>query len=128
MAITKEDTGSKTHVIVKCQAGDVLLKENETGGQIFLLKEGVLELSKEKDGKPVIIGQIGPGNMVGHMHMVDGLPQNETVTALQDCILFQLSRDKFSQTLTAQPEWYQTLVKTLVERIRKTSKKQIGLN
>lgn len=125
MAIEREKT-DRTHIIVKCKLEDILLEEDAIDGEVYLLKEGMLGLFKKKDDKMLQIGIVKPGSLIGEMHILDGKPQSATVQALSDCILYQLPKDLFSSTFNEQPEWYKTLVKTLVQRIRATTDKQTG--
>ena len=125
MAITTQKT-DHTHTIVHCKKGDVLMTEQDAGGGVYILKEGLLGVyKKKKDGEKIKIAEIQAGTMVGEMHLIDGKPRSASIIALADCVLFQIPEDKFKSTLEAQPEWYKTLVRTLVDRIRKTSNKYI---
>ena len=124
MTITTEKS-DKTHLIVHCKKGDVLMTESDLGGGVYLLKEGQLGIYKTKAGEKIKIAEVGPGTMVGEMHLIDGKPRSASVVALTDCMLYQIPEDKFKSTLEAQPEWYKTLVRTLVDRIRKTTERQI---
>ncbi|MCX4242730.1 cyclic nucleotide-binding domain-containing protein [Paraliomyxa miuraensis] len=80
--------------VVALAAGDVLLREGENSGYMYLLQQGRLEvLRAAHDGTQVELGTIGPGELVGEISLLDGTPHTATVRAHTPCVLLALGRN-----------------------------------
>jgi CRP/FNR family transcriptional regulator, cyclic AMP receptor protein len=69
---------------VRLAAGDVLVDEGDTGGTIWVLTQGVLEVRK---GAVVVATIAEPGALVGEMSTLNGTSSTATVVAATDCVL-----------------------------------------
>lgn len=100
---------------------DVLIREGEHSHTMYWLQAGQLVVSKRKGGEEVELGFIYTGELVGEMSFLDGEPRSASVRALTDCELVEIPREAFEKVFVGQPAWFQGLVKTLTERLRKTN-------
>jgi CRP-like cAMP-binding protein len=78
------------------KAGDVLARQGEAGRDLFIVSEGLLEVSViERDVSRVVIN-LGAGQLIGEMALVDHGPRSATVTAVQDQTFVQvIKHDEF---------------------------------
>lgn len=105
------------------KAGDCLLYEGATSNTMYWLQAGQLLVTKRKGTTDIELGHIYTGELVGEMSFLDGKPRSATVKAVTDCELIEIPRDAFEKVFEGQPQWFQGLVKTLTDRLRKTSAK-----
>ncbi|MCE5270094.1 cyclic nucleotide-binding domain-containing protein [bacterium] len=68
----------------KFTAGQVLLKEGDTGYSGFIVKKGRLEVSRMAGGRKVVLGELGEGDIVGESALLDDTRRSATVRALTD--------------------------------------------
>lgn len=74
--------------------GEVLVREGEVSGRMFLLEEGQLEVLRETEGgRTISIGVIAPGQLVGEVSLLQGTPHTATVRATTECQLLEVSRE-----------------------------------
>jgi serine/threonine protein phosphatase PrpC len=101
--------------------GDDIMKENETGDDLFILLRGKVRL--HKDG--AFITNLLPGSHLGEMALVDRTPRSVTATAEEPSRLLVLGRPEFYEIIRKDPPlsvkllW--SFVQVLTERLRKTT-------
>ncbi len=100
---------------------EVLLREGETSNTMYWLQSGQLVVTKRRTNEDVVLGHISTGELVGEMSFLDGEPRSATVKAVTECELVEIPREVFEKTFHSQPTWFQGLVKTLTERLRKAN-------
>uniref|UniRef100_A0A0L0P3K4 cAMP-dependent protein kinase regulatory subunit n=1 Tax=Candidozyma auris TaxID=498019 RepID=A0A0L0P3K4_CANAR len=77
-------------------AGDNIVTEGETGDKFYLIESGTCEISKEAEG---VIGTIGKGNYFGEVALLNDLPRQATVKALDNVIVATLDKSGFTRLL-----------------------------
>jgi branched-chain amino acid transport system substrate-binding protein len=98
-------------------AGQPLLREGETGDSLFVLCEGLLEVSKSgANGSKVAIGSVHPGQFFGERTFLLGEPRSATVVPVIDAIVIEISKNAMSSLLQARPELATSLAEVLAER------------
>jgi hypothetical protein len=70
--------GAKKPKIRKLKAGDVLAAQGEVGSSLYLVLDGVLDVSV--DGQK--LGDLGPGAVVGERAILEASPRTATLTAV----------------------------------------------
>ncbi|KAF3989468.1 hypothetical protein FT663_03586 [Candidozyma haemuli var. vulneris] len=77
-------------------AGDNIVTEGETGDKFYLIESGTCEISKQSEG---VIGTIGKGNYFGEVALLNDLPRQATVKALDNVIVATLDKSGFTRLL-----------------------------
>lgn len=85
-------------------AGDVLLKEGQRGDGLYLLLTGTLEVTKRKDGEPIVIAELDAGDMFGEMSLLTNRPTVATITAVTECLVLRLSKSNFDELIMTHPQ------------------------
>jgi CRP-like cAMP-binding protein/predicted MFS family arabinose efflux permease len=70
---------------------DVVIREGETGDRFYVIAEG--RLGVDVGGE--LRGELGRGDFFGEIALLRNVERTATVTALEDGVLFSLSRDEF---------------------------------
>jgi CRP-like cAMP-binding protein len=68
----------------------------------------------------VVLAELGPGEVVGEMGVLENEPRSATVTALEPTETVELSQEALMQTITRYPEVSTSLLRMLSRRIRST--------
>ena len=90
---------------ITLRAGDTLFERGDAGDGCYWLRRGVLAVSvASANGEQRILAILGPGELVGEIAMIDGLPRSATVRAVRDCVLSFVSRAVFTEVLNRHPE------------------------
>jgi CRP-like cAMP-binding protein len=76
--------------------GEVLARQGETGRDLYIVSEGLLEVSVMERDVPRVVINLGAGQLIGEMALVDHGPRSATVTAVQDPTFVQvIQHDEF---------------------------------
>jgi CRP-like cAMP-binding protein len=88
------------------RSGEIVTTQGERGDELFVVGQGFVEvtLTNPDGGEPRTVVQLGPGQIVGEMSLVDRGPRSATVRALTDGTLLQaIARDAFLQLCESIP-------------------------
>jgi small-conductance mechanosensitive channel/CRP-like cAMP-binding protein len=97
-------------------AGAALLTEGESGDSLFVLCEGLLEVSKGGAHGTKVVGRIHPGQFFGERTFLLGEPRSATVVPVIDAIVMEITKGAMTQLLQARPELTTHLAEVLAER------------
>ncbi|HXF63113.1 MAG TPA: cyclic nucleotide-binding domain-containing protein, partial [Caldilineaceae bacterium] len=96
-----------------CRAGEVLLTEGEPAEALFVITVGRVALYKQlKGGLLWPLLTLEPGQWVGALPLLTGLPAPFTAKAAGACQLIELPRPAVERVIAAHPE--------LIEMLRQT--------
>lgn len=105
----------------KISADEFLIREGDHSNNMYWLQDGQLVVTKRRGNEDVVLGHIYSGELVGEMSFLDASPRSASVKAVTDCEVIEIPRDVFEKIFDGQPQWFQSLVKTLTERLRKAN-------
>ena len=100
---------------------EYLIREGEHSHTMYWLQDGQLVVMKRRANEEVVLGHIFAGELVGEMSFLDNEARSASVKAVTDCELVEIPREAFDKVFNGQPAWFQGLVKTLTERLRKAN-------
>jgi CRP/FNR family cyclic AMP-dependent transcriptional regulator len=103
--------------------GQVLLREGETGEEMFIVLRGSIVISKlVKDRVEQVLARMGPGDFLGEMSLFDRSPRSATVQADSDATLLALDREALSRLTEVSPRaaaaFFYALAQVFIERLR----------
>lgn len=115
---------SSKATIYRHAEGAVILREGETGRQMFVILAGAVRVQKQTvAGEHVELARLITGDFFGEMCILDTMPRSATVTSLQDTILLGLSCMAFLTLYEQMPKDYGLVVlniaRDLSRRLRK---------
>jgi NTE family protein len=103
-------------------AGKKLFEAGDNGTALYVVVAGSLGVYvPSTDGPLRLIALVRPGETVGEMSLISGLPRSATVVAIRDTEMLRLSKGKFDRLVAAHPKLAQGLNKLLVHRLRQVS-------
>jgi len=74
--------------------GEIIAKQGEPGDEFFIVTQGFVEVLLEEPRRAVV--NLGPGQLIGEMAVVDQGPRSATVQAVEEPTVVQvISRDEF---------------------------------
>ncbi len=96
--------------------GETLTREGEAGDTFYIIIEGRLEVSKQG----TTVRELGPGDFLGEISLVDGGPRTATVTAVGPVQALVIRRADFLEMVEWDSAVRLGILTALTERIRKT--------
>jgi len=101
-----------------CRRGRILYMPEDTSEVLFLLKEGRIQLYRiSPDGKKLVIATIGPGAIFGEMTLIGQGMHNTFAEAVEDCVLYVMSREDVERLLITKPKVALRIFESLGRRL-----------
>lgn len=100
---------------VRCAPGDLVMAEGAVEDWLYVVADGYLEVRRADR-----TAQIGPGDVVGELAVLDPQPRSATVIATSPALLFKLRKAAFDDAMSARPEIARGVITELVRRLRET--------
>lgn len=101
--------------------GDVLVRQGEEGGSLFLIASGLVEVrSTDADGDRVVLAQSGPGDVVGEISLVLRRPATADVVAVHSTVALELTLAEFHEAIRQHPGLLQQLYEIATQREAET--------
>jgi len=98
-------------------AGDLVFQKGSPSRSLLLVDEGQLEVFDESMGEAVVLGEIGPGGVVGEVGFLDGYPRTHHVRARSACRLRRLTREGLLGLVDGDPTLFAKLTLALAELV-----------
>jgi CRP/FNR family transcriptional regulator, cyclic AMP receptor protein len=106
--------------------GQVLFREGEKGDEMFIVRRGVVIISKAVTGHvEQVLTRVGAGEFFGEMSLFDRAPRSATVQGDSDGVLLALDRERMQELIDVNPRagalLMQAFVHVFIERLRASS-------
>ncbi|MBN2212184.1 MAG: cyclic nucleotide-binding domain-containing protein, partial [Sedimentisphaerales bacterium] len=106
--------------------GKHVIRHGESGDRMYIVVSGTMQVVID-DG---IIGQIGPGETVGEMALLDTLPRSADVISMSDATVIEILRTDFLRLMETHPRLgavvMGNLAKNLAEKMRNLDQRYIN--
>ncbi|MCX7984434.1 MAG: GAF domain-containing protein [Bacteroidetes bacterium] len=100
--------------------GTMLFDANTPGDTVYVVLKGAIRISRVTSfGEETTLDIVGPGEVVGEMASIDGLPRSARATCLQDTSALTISSSKFEELIKGNQTIAFNLLRELTKRIRK---------
>jgi len=81
---------------MKFKAGQVIIREGETGDLFYVITEGHVEvIIRDAQGSDVVLHEAGPGDFFGELSMLTNEPRSARIRATEPVTTLALERDEF---------------------------------
>jgi CRP/FNR family cyclic AMP-dependent transcriptional regulator len=109
--------------------GTVLLREGEPGNDVLVVLDGMVKLvATPPQGREVVLGMRGAGDLLGELSALDGEPRSASVVALGDVEVGILSATALREFLADRPRAALVIMRLLVERLREADRGRVELS
>lgn len=99
---------------VDTAAGQVLLQQGQFGQELLIIVDGAAEVTR--DGQHV--RDLGPGDVLGEIALLDGKPRTATVTTREPTTVLSIKKRAFDTMLDRVPGLPHELLRALATRLR----------
>lgn len=104
---------SRLMTSVNIKAGKDLMVEGEPGREFLVVLEGAATV--RRSGR--ILAKVGPGDFLGELAVIAGVPRTATVTADTEMVVSVLNRREFGGLLDQQPKLAKKVLVGTVKRL-----------
>jgi CRP-like cAMP-binding protein len=108
--------------------GSVLYREGDRpAGVLMLLSGHVRIMNVSSDGREVVAGVRGAGDIIGELAVIDERPRSATVEALEDVEALEIPGDRFAALCRRESRITWALLQVLSTRLRDTGRQWLDL-
>jgi predicted acylesterase/phospholipase RssA/CRP-like cAMP-binding protein len=101
------------------EGGKALFRRGEAGDALYLVLGGKLKVLAENAGEePGVLAEIGRGETIGEMAVLDGEPRSATVVAARDSQVARLSKEGLARLTSGREELLGLIARELSRRLR----------
>ncbi len=102
--------------------GSQLMRQGDVSDSLHIILQGRVRVVRSHPQilRPVILAELGAGEIVGEMGVLDHEPRSATVTALNAVETLELDAATLAQTIMDHPEAAAALLQVLSRRVRST--------
>src|SRR5439155_11009226 len=98
--------------------GQVLFREGDLPDSVFCLLSGSVDILRELDGEPILLGTVGAGQFIGEMGVVENRPRSATARAASEVEVEILTPTEFFDQIARSPQAARELIRRLSQRLR----------
>lgn len=105
----------------KYSDGQVIFKEGTHGDWLYIVEDGIVEISRVVDGNKILIATFKEGDIFGEVAYIAKVERSATATAVGDTTIGIIDREIFDQEFNKLSGNFQLILKTLALRLKKTT-------
>jgi signal transduction histidine kinase len=101
-----------------CPPDMVVCREGDPADALYVIQSGVVAVLKEvEDGRPVLLGYLGEGDILGEMSLVSQLPRSASVVTVEGSALLRIDAADFRRLTAGHPGINRALLSVLSDRL-----------
>jgi CRP/FNR family cyclic AMP-dependent transcriptional regulator len=101
------------------QPGEEIVRQGDTGVGLFVLTNGQVRVTQERQGQTFDLGVLEHGQVFGELSLLDDLPRTATITAIEPSTVIIVPIWDFRAALRDNPSMALSLLSSLSQRIRR---------
>ena len=101
--------------------GTTIVTQNATGNSFYVILEGRADVMR--DGQ--ILAELGVGDFLGEMALLEDLPRSATVVTTEPTRLLEMHRRDFSSVLDDAPHLARKMLAVMAHRLRDADEKMV---
>lgn len=98
--------------------GAVLFREGEPGGEMYVVQQGKVTISKQVGDVQRILTTLGQGEFFGEMSILNNAPRSATATCAEDSKLLVIDPKTFEAMIRGNAEIAIRMIKKLAKRLQ----------
>ena len=108
---------------VTFEEGDEIVRENDVGDSLYIIKEGGVSIMKAINEKQTVkLADCVKGDCFGEMALFDAELRSASAKAQQRCVLLYIKSDDFNDLLISYPTIGIEFIKIFIKRLRAANK------
>jgi len=105
----------------RLRSQEFLFRENDPGDAFYMILSGSVEVFVEAIDKH--LNNLGPGEFLGELSLMLGIPRTASVRALEETILFAINKEGFQKILTEQQDLSEQIIQQIVKHKEELSER-----
>ena len=76
---------------IKIRHGDYLFHEGDKGTSMYIIENGLMAVTKIREGKQYLLKQLTQGDCIGEMALFDFFPRSASIISVEDTELIEIT-------------------------------------
>lgn len=115
-------------VKVRYKRGDMILEQGAKSGNVYILLSGRARVIKRhKNGQEVILATMVPGDCIGEMSIIDGMPHSASLQAVTQVDILTMPHDDYARWLPEEGSFGMGVLSGLTRRLRRADRNVASL-
>ncbi len=98
--------------------GECIFQEGDEADCAYLIEHGRIEISVQRDDDTQVLGELGPGDILGEMAVIDRFCRTATAKVKEDCLLTVVTPEQIQQRIQSSDPIVRGLLSVLLSRYR----------
>jgi len=100
-------------------AGDAIMRQGDASDALHVITKGRVRVERSQAGETsLILAELGAGDVIGEMGLLDSAPRSATVTALEDTETLEIHATVMALVVIQYPQVSAALLRILSRRLR----------
>jgi predicted acylesterase/phospholipase RssA/CRP-like cAMP-binding protein len=109
----------------RLEAGEVLFRQGDFSDAAYFIVGGrVMVVAEADDGSEHLISELGRGEVVGELGLLDRAPRSATVRAVRDTTLAAFSTATFEELVSTSPAMMLNVTRGILTRLRRPARRR----
>jgi MFS family permease len=106
LAPARLEAAERQATVEPMRAGQAIITQGEDADRFYIIVDGTVEVTQVGSGasEPVVLRQMGAGEVFGEIGLLSGVPRTATVTAITDGTLLALDKEAFLALVAVSAE------------------------
>jgi CRP/FNR family transcriptional regulator, cyclic AMP receptor protein len=105
----------------KYSDGQVIFKEGTHGDWLYIVEDGIVEISRQANNKKIVIAIFKEGEIFGEVAYIAKVARSATATAIGNTTIGVIDREIFDNEFNKLSGNFQLIIKTLALRLKRTT-------
>ena len=114
---------SSQRQIKKFEKGEIIFSEGDSGKEMYIIKSGKVAVIKHLEDDWIVLATLKPGDFFGEMALMGDDKRSATIRAVEITEAIVINDYIFRAQFKKLPDWFASMFKVLVKRIRDIDKK-----
>jgi CRP-like cAMP-binding protein len=102
----------------------VLFTDGDVADDVMMISRGHVKLRASVHGRDVVLDVLGPGQLLGELSAIDGLPRSATAVTLDAVEVVMVPIEEFRTMMAQRPDMVRDVLQMLSARVRDASRRQ----
>ena len=104
--------------LVRYDPGDMILREGDPIKKFYIIKEGHVLVTRKVNGRQIKLANLGPGEVIGAVGVIQGSPQYTTVIALSKTLLYGMNLNQLMDSAGGKEQPVSTVLCVLANHLK----------
>jgi CRP-like cAMP-binding protein len=101
---------------------ELLFNKGDKGDSLFVINAGRVKVfTSDEQGNEILLNQVGNGEIIGEMALLDYEPRSASIVALEETSFLELNREEFKEILKEYPDLALSIIRYLISRLRQNT-------